>query len=155
MLVKEDVDGFRNIDNINYDDLIESLNVDTIPPHVHEAHTTLLLNMLAYYDEIKHEKTLFACLWLSNYLWNHDGQEIDFINLCQVKVRDETLTDSDKLELIKIKNGTDDNIIKLACSILLWSFDECTIYYQQLSWAQKAVFKDYPIINLCDNLNKQ
>ena len=148
MLVQEGVDGFRNIDNINYDDLIASLNVDNIPPRVEDAYNTLLLNMLSYYDEIKYPKTLSACLWLSKFLWDRFGKDIYFINFCQVKYRYNTLTDDDKLEIVKMKNTTDKVMVKLACSILLHSFEESQIYYEQLQKADQEVFTQFPINNL-------
>lgn len=140
--------GFRTVDNINYDDLIDSLNVEASYSIVRDAYNSLLLSMLSYYDEIKYDKTFSACLWLANYLWNHSGREIDFINVCQVKYRNGTLTENDKEKLTQIKNTSDDIVIKLACSILLHSFEECHVYYSQLPKWRQEIFNEYPIRNL-------
>lgn len=148
LLLQDGVNSFKLIDNINYDDLIESLNVDKIPPQIEEAYNTLLLNMLTYYDEVNYEKILVACEWLSNYLWTNYGKDIYFINLCQVKYRVKTLTDNEKSDIVKIKNATDNIMIKLACCILLHSFEEGQVYYNQLQTSDRKMFNQFPINNL-------
>ena len=147
-LIHDGVESFRKIDNINYDDLVESLNVENPQPIVKDAYNNLLLIMLSYYDEVKYQKTLSACLWLAQYLWENNRQDYNYINLCQVKFRMGGISNSEKLQLIKIKNSTDNTQIKLACSIMLNAFEECNIYYAQLSLQERETFDTYPIRHL-------
>lgn len=144
-LIQDGIESFRKIDNINYSDLIDSLNVLEPLSIMLDAYNQLLLIMLSYYDEEKYERTLVACLWLAQYLWEKSGKDFNYINLCQVKYRLGKLLQSDKQQLVKIKSLTDSTAIKLACSIMLQSFDECDVYYSQLSKEEQEVFDTYPI----------
>lgn len=139
------IEGFRQIDNINYDDLILSLDVANPNQEVLSIYNTLFLIMLSYYDEVGERRIANACLWLAEYLWNHFKEDFSFINLCQVKYRIDTLSKDDKTQLFKIKNSNESNIIKLACSILLNSFTESEMYYDLLNEEEHQQFDGYPI----------
>ncbi len=147
-LVHDGIESFRKIDNINYDDLKDSLNVTNPQPIVIDAYNHLLLNMISYYDEVKYNKTLGACIWLAQYLWDNNGQDFDYVNLCQVKYRMGKLSYADKHQLVKIKSSSGSTAIKLACSILLQAREECEIYYSQLPSQEQETFNGYPIYHI-------
>ena len=147
-LVQDGIESFKKIDNINYNDLEDSLNVANPQPIVIDAYNHLLLNMISYYDEVKYSKTLDACLWLAQYLWDNNRQDFNYINLCQVKFRMGSLSRADKQQLVKIKSTTDSTAIKLACSIMLQALEECDIYYSQLPSQEQEAFNGYPISHI-------
>ena len=154
-LIEAGLEGFRCIDNINYEKMIDSLRKYEVSPPISTAYIDLLLIMLKYYDETKYSKVIVACFELTKLLFKTNDTEINFINLCQVKYRMDCLSFEDKNRLVNIKNNTKADTIKLACSILLESVVESEVYYNQLDEIVKANFDNYPIVNIWKSFRKQ
>ena len=146
ILIEKELWG--NFDNINYLEMMESItkNYDV---NKHEYYyTQLILNMISHYDKTKDTDLLDAVKCLSLFMYEKNSTDINFINLCQVKVRADILNDDDIKRLIKIKEETDDLYFKCACCCILNSKKEFKLFFNELKDEKKEEFKLYPIYNL-------
>lgn len=143
-----DENSFQLIDNINYDDLIDSIKDSKISEITEPLHIQLLLKMLLYYDDEKAECILKAARELSEMLYDFNCSEINYINCCQCLKRQGVMSNEHRQKLVQMKEKTFQTSVKLACSILLESKLECQEYFEQLTDEEKGEFKKYPIMNL-------
>lgn len=151
LLASESVETIEQIDNINFNHMIDSIKEFGISDFTEEAHIQLLLKLLLYYDKTKHKTVLDASKSLAELLFNRNKSIINCINLYQAIKRYDRLSLAQIGALITIKDACKDLDIKLACSILIESKLESEMLLNSLEPAIKEQFLKYPLMNLFKN----
>lgn len=106
-----------------------------------------ILDLLQIYDRQHNEKLLCFLERISGDLISC-GSDICKINYYQVLKRQNELSVDVVDELIAMRDGTDDIMVKASVSILLGSSKDCDVYVKKMNTEQKDIFKKYPIYNL-------
>ena len=145
--------NFLYDDNIDYDLIIENITNFKLNPMLLTFTNKLLLEMLLAYDENKNEKLYISISILSNFLLEKDKQNKDVakINYYQVKQRKNKLTSGELQEINEIQSKTERDTIKIACLILMKSYDLAQALIDSLPDEEKQEFIQYPIYNLLKN----
>ena len=113
----------------------------------------LLLEMLLAFDENKNEMLYATIEKLSQYLLEKDNfdKEVAKINYFQVQQRKRKLTSEELKEINDIQSKTDNETTKIACLILMKSYDLAEALIETLSDEIKQEVTQYPIYNLLKN----
>lgn len=142
-----------NIDNINYDKVYDSIinfrNSEEYDTYIN----WYVLELIGAYDVNFNIHFLILADKLLNYLiertTSQESIEIYKVNHLQIKKRQEKLDLNDKMYLFDLKRKKIDDLnLILCCNILLESFDEAEIVFQQFSNEEQKKFKEYPIFNI-------
>lgn len=148
VLLQEGENGFELVDNINYDDMLEDIQIYLNNDYAQDMSVQLLLKLLCFYDKAKHSKSIEAAIKLSEVLFDYDNRDINFINKCQAYKRTRALFTKEKEVLLSIKDTATDFSIKCACCILLESKEEYLLYFEKMNEEAQNIFKQFPIYNL-------
>lgn len=145
--------NFLHDDNIDYDLIVERITNFKINPMLLTFTNKLLLEMLSAYDENKCEILYTAVEKLSQYLLENDDfdKEISKINYYQVQQRKRKLTSEELQEINNIQSKTENDTTKVACLILMKSYDLAEALIDNLSDEIKQEIIQYPIYNLLKN----
>lgn len=109
--------------------------------------------------------------YLNNYIWNNTPEIRDIltdilytiedssiewrINKIQLIIHTEgDISEDDNLFLIGTRNTSNDNLVKLCCSILIGSVREANLYYGRIDDVQKKEFDNWPINTIYKDLKK-
>lgn len=147
-MLQEGENGFELVDNINYDDMLEDIQIYLNNDYAQDMSVQLLLKLLCFYDKAKHSKSIEAVIKLSEVLFDYDNRDINFINKCQAYKRTRALFTKEKEVLLSIKDTATDFSIKCACCILLESKEEYLLYFEKMNEEAQNIFKQFPIYNL-------
>ncbi len=141
-------DDFLSIDNLNLQSIINDYK--RIAPHkkVVENGNIIMLEMLKAYDTSKKEMFLVAAKSMLEWIENNNDKidrEIIVINKHQIYRRERKLTFSEKQELSKIIETTQEITHKIGAFILLDEQDEAQNLLNTLEQKAKSEFMSYPI----------
>lgn len=110
----------------------------------------LILELLKLYDRRKDTTILDIVIQLLDFLSEKDASQVDLyqINRLQTEKRRRKLNPEEIQYLSSMKSKGIPAQYQLATNILLESFYEAQLIYDQLCPEEKEVFASYPIINL-------
>lgn len=141
------------VDNINLDVVIKSIQKFERSEAYDIAINKYALDLIAAYDTTKNIDFLNAANTLLSFIIsdeiNTEGNAIYKINKMQTKKRNSDLSKDDKTELMQFKNLYTSNTLLIICiNILLESYEEAGILYDNLSSDEKENFDTFPINSL-------
>ncbi len=139
--------GFVKVSNIVYSDILPSYKrICEKNSKIYGRANNDMLMMLLAYDETNNKNLLLEskgiCEWLIS---NNSAEYIYRINLFQIKKRQSELIQNDRYEILSILQNADDNMIKVACSLLLDNTEQAEFYFEQLNDNEKAFFETLPL----------
>lgn len=152
-----DVNAWLKIDNIDFDEVMQSyIHLEKSPKH--RGANTAILNIISAYDlsEDKNRKQqlLDWAMRLSEWNVNHfDDKKIAVINDLQIKVRQRQLKplEIEKLHQILVDNIQDQEI-GFAVNTLLSSKTQAEYYWSKFDKELKAFYEELPIYRLFQKL---
>ncbi len=143
-------DNFLCDNNINYEFIISIIKEYEVNDLLLQMTNNLILQMLLAYDLNGKEDLYSALQTLAQYVYGNNDfdKDISKINLLQIKQRKQKLSSSDLKELNEICERTDDKTIKIACLILLKSYELAQVLLNELPEKEQQNITSYPIYNL-------
>lgn len=140
------------IDNFDLSEAVLSITAYPYSELYSERITNFVLELLRLYDDetTKDEKILDAIIQLLSFLQKHDSSqgELYKINRLQTEKRRRKLTTDEQRYLLSLKKAGIPLQYQLAASILLESFQEASLIYDQMDKEEKSLFDTYPIKHL-------
>lgn len=148
--------NFLYDDNIDYDLIVERITNFAINPMLLTFTNKLLLEMLLAFDENKCEMLYTTIEKLSKFLLENDDfdKEISKINYYQVQQRKRKLTSEELQEINEIQSKTENDTTKIACLILMKSYDLAEALIENLPDEIRKEIMQYPIYNLLNYKEK-
>lgn len=140
-------DMFGQIDNADLSSIVSSIRKFPFCDIYGERITYLLLELVKYYDMTKSNECLTTALQLLDFLQEcDDSQEVVCqINRLQIEKRRRKLEDKEIKYLVSLKQQDIPVQFQLAANILLESFQEAQLIYNQLSEEEQQIFDAFPI----------
>jgi len=143
---------FLTLSNINYSRIVASIKKAPKSKPQDEYVNQLVLEMLKAYDEQKNKNDQLLKTALEILEWLLKYSEIDSailtLNKLQIIRRMRALSINELQDIYNIKSNTRDEAILTGASILLESFIEAKLYYDNLPEDRRKEFDNYPITNL-------
>lgn len=147
-----DYETMKKCDNFDVARISDSIKKVEYSVPYGERITWFILDLLKLYDDMESkDDTIINIIFdLIDFLesMNEDDKDVYKINRLQAKKRITNLSDDDKKYLFSVKRENESAEFRLAASILLESFDEAKIEYDNLSQEKKEMFDSYPLMNL-------
>lgn len=145
--------------NVDLLDSVDNLNLDEIAPSIMsypywDAYGNkiilLVLELLKFYDKKRNDDILDIVTQLLSFIKENDCEmeELCKINQLQTEKRRRTLTKEEIKYLASLKQSGISLPYQLAANILLESFGEAQLIYDQLEDQERKEFDCYPIKNL-------
>lgn len=142
-------------DNIDFEHMVDAITAFPYSEHYAARLFLFILELLHAYDrsEPHEEQFLEIALALYEYLLSHDvksdSQMLCRVNALQIQKRRRPLTPDENQYLIELKNAEGTQTpFRLAAAILLESFVEASLFYNQMDIAAQAEFDAFPISHL-------
>jgi len=143
---------FEAFDNIDFDQIVDSIKKFPYTKVYGTRITFFILELLKYYDSHNDagKKILDIAETLIDFLEENDkeSEELHHINRLQIAKRKRKLANEEIRYLMSMKEAGFPLQYQLAANILLESFHEANIIYEQLDAVEQKMFDDYPIANL-------
>lgn len=138
--------GFKKVSNIIYEDILPSYKkIKDNNKICYRANNDLLMMILAY-DETNNKNLLESTRELCEWLISNNPNEVIYkINLFQIKKRQSDLQTYDRKELLSILQETKDNMIKVACNLLLDNIEQAEFFFEKLTSKEQECFNTFPI----------
>lgn len=142
-------------DNIDFEHMVNAITAFPYSEHYGTNITFFILELLHAYDrsDSPNDQLLDIALKLYEYLLKNDSSA-DMLTLCyvnslQVVKRRRALTLEENQYLLSLKSVSDTPLpFRLAASILLESFNEASLLFQQLDETGQTEFSKFPICHL-------
>lgn len=139
-------------DNINYMTMKKEvcnkeINDDRYPSVCNQ----LVLALIDYYDYCLDEESLNTALEILMFIENNYNSMFSnylLINKYQIYYRLKQLKENDIMIITKLKNESDNNITKFACSLILNNKNDSIYFYNILTREEKEFINNLPIIHL-------
>ncbi len=144
------LDFLETVDNFNLEDMVPSITSYPYTDIYGYKIILLILELLKYYDNKKDGEILDAVIQLLNFIQknDHENEELYQINRLQTEKRRRKLTKEEIQYLMSLKQSVTSPSYQLAATILLESFSEAQVIYEQLEEPERKEFDQYPIKNL-------
>lgn len=144
------LDFLETVDNFNLEDMVPSITSYPYTDIYGYKIILLILELLKYYDNKKDGEILDAVIQLLNFIQknDHENEELYQINRLQTEKRRRKLTKDEIQYLMSLKQSDTSLSYQLAANILLESFSEAQVIYEQLEEPERKEFDQYPIKNL-------
>lgn len=150
-------DEFESVDNIDFDEIVSSIRKFPYTEIYGAKITLFILELLKYYDskETKNPNILVIVEQLLDFLQKNEkgNKELYQINYLQTAKRQRPLTKEEIQRLMSLKTVGIPLQFQLAACILLDSFYEAQILYEQLNAQERKEFDGYPICNIWTHHN--
>lgn len=148
MLVTSEL--YKTIDNIDLNAIVPAVKKYPISDIYRDRAILLALELLKIFDEEKDENVLDSVIQLLDYLQQSDDSQDELyrVNRLQTEKRRRALTAEEKQYLMTLKMPGISLQYQLAASILLESFQEAQIIYENMDIEERQAFDTYPIKNL-------
>ena len=142
--------SFLELDNADLSSVVESVIKCPFSKVYVDYTIYLILELIRLFDDSENDEALEVATQLLNHLRKrNDSQEALYrINQIQIEKRRRSLSKEEIQYLISLKSSGIPIQYQLAANILLESFQEATIVYDQLSESEKQYFDAFPIRNL-------
>lgn len=136
--------------NLNFDVILESIKVIEDKSSAFNYHILLVLELIKGFDISGDNKLLSLAQNILNLHIDLESSimKIIYLNSMQINKRLRNLIPDEVEELIKMKINETDPIILTGINILLESFSEAEIAFQEIPDEQKNEFLQYPICQL-------
>ena len=143
-------DDFKRADNANLTSILPSIKKYPFNEIYGDRINQFVLELLKLYDNSGTMETLDIAVQLLDYLQenNPDQYPLYQINRMQTEKRRRALTNEENRQLMDIKESAKSIEFKLAASILLESFYEAQVLFEQLAPYAQNKFEEYPIMHL-------
>lgn len=140
----------ETIDNVDLSEIVSSIRQQPYSAIYGEHVVLLTLELLKLYDRRKDTTILDVVIQLLGFLSENDSAQADLyqINRLQTEKRRRKLNSEEIQYLSSMKNKGIPAQYQLAANILLESFYEAQLIYEQLCPEEKETFASYPIMNL-------
>lgn len=134
-------------DDINVKEMIDVMSNYNFAKEEYQLLNLQVLDVIKAYDNSNNLELLDYALFLTNLLLEKDAdlREIYYINYCQILKRKNELGKKEIEELIKIRETTTKNDIKLCCNALIDNIVEKNILLSKLDSDTKNIMMNYPI----------
>lgn len=144
------LDVLETVDNFNLEDMVPSITSYPYTDIYGYKIILLILELLRYHDRRKDRDVLDAVIQLLDFIQKNDNKmgELCQINRLQTEKRRRKLTKEEIQYLISLKRSGTSPSYQLAANILLESFNEAQLIYEQLEEPERKEFDQYPIKNL-------
>lgn len=142
--------SFLELDNADLSSVVKSV-IKCPYSEIYVDYTiNLILELIRLFDDSKNDEALEVATQLLNHLRKHDDsqEELYRINQIQIEKRRRRLSKEEMQYLISLKASGIPIQYQLAANILLESFQEAAIVYEQLSESEKQCFDSFPIRTL-------
>lgn len=141
------------LDNVDLNEIVPSVEKQPYSAPYGDKIIGLSLELLKLYDQNKNAEILDICLELLSFVGKDPDipKEIITINCLQTEKRRRALTAEEKKYLFTLKKSEGNISYQFAASILLESFQEADLIYEQMSEEERKLFDGYPIENLWKN----
>lgn len=145
-------DSLEKYDNFNFSKIEETIFHQDVNEDIIILTNLFVLEVINYYDKTKDIPALMSAKKIAMWLIENDDSDYLKINLYQINKRlNKQLTDNEIEDLLRIKNNTEDNLIKCAICILLESKIEFNKIFGKLNDEEKKRFESFPIYSLLDS----
>lgn len=136
--------------NVDLSEIVPSIQKQPYSTIYGEHIVLLILELLKLYDRRKDTTILDVVIQLLDFLSEKDFSQVDLyqINRLQTEKRRRKLNPEEIQYLSSMKSKGIPAQYQLAANILLESFYEAQLIYDQLCPEEKEVFASYPIMNL-------
>lgn len=141
---------YNKIDNAELSLILSSVTKYPFNTVYGEQINWVVLELLKFYDIGGTDEVLDVAIELLNYLQQNNVKEQTLyqINQLQAEKRRRALTSDENRQLIGIREKNNSLQFKLAANILLESFQEARMLFEQLSPDEQNKFSQYPIMHL-------
>lgn len=138
------------LDNVDLSSVAESVTKCPFSDAYAEYALNFVLELIRLFDDTGNNKALEVATQLLNHLRKNDKSREDLyhINHIQIEKRRRKLSKEEVKYLVSLKTPGIPIQYQLAANILLDSFQEAAIVYDQLSDPEKQFFDAFPIKNL-------
>lgn len=141
------------IDNVDLDGIVQSVEKQAYSAPYGDRIIGLVLELLKLYDQNSCAKILDVCLKLLSFVEKHHDipEEVIMINRLQIEKRRRALLAEERKYLFSLKRSGVILPYQFAASILLESFQEADLIYEQMTDDERRMFDGYPIESLWKN----
>ena len=148
-----DVTLLSELDNVDLNEIVRSVEKQPYSTPYGDRIINLTLELLKLYDQNKSTEVLDICLNLLSFVEQHHDipEEVIIVNRLQIEKRRRALSAEEKEYLFMLKRPSIVLPYQLAASILLESFQEAELIYEQMSEDERKLFDRFPIKNLWRN----
>ena len=135
------------IDNVDLNEIVPSVEKQPYSAPYGDRIISLSLELLQLYDQNKNSEILDICLELLSFVEKDPDttKEIITINCLQIEKRRRALSAEEKKYLFSLKRPGVILPYQFAASILLESFQEADLIYEQMSEGERKLFDGFPI----------
>lgn len=142
--------SFLEIDNADLSSVVTSVTKCKFSEVYAEYTLNLVLELIRLFDDTGNSEALDVATKLLSHLRKHDKslEDLYTINQIQIEKRRRDLSKEELKYLVSLKSSGIPPQYQLAANILLGSFQEAAIVYDQLSEADKQTFDSFPIRTL-------
>ena len=140
------------IDNFDFSEVVQSVKMFPASDFYLGCVTFFALELLRYYDKVRRSDILNVVLEIIDYQESCDHDKSNYetyeINRLQTLKRFRALNKDENSFLMSLKSPGIPLQYQLAANILLESYQEAQIVYEQMEETERKQFDDYPICNL-------
>lgn len=138
------------LDNVDLNEIVQSVEKQPYSAPYGDRIINLALELLKLYDQNKKTEILDICLQLFSFVGEHRDtpKELTAINCLQIEKRRRVLSKEEKEYLLTLKKPEVTLPYQFAASILLESFQEADLIYEQMTDDEKRMIDGYPIEHL-------
>ncbi len=142
--------SFLELDNADLSSVVASVTKYPFSEVYADYTLNFVLELISLFDNSGNNKALDVATQLLNYLRKHNNLQEDLyrINQIQIEKRRRNLSKEEVQYLISLKESGIPIQFQLAANILLESFQEASVVYDQLSEPEKQHFDAFPIRTL-------
>lgn len=148
--IAADAETFEMFDNADIGQIVTSIKKHPYSEEYGDRITNLVLELLKYFDAHESADILDVVVQLLEYEQENDSsqKETYHINRLQTEKRRRKLTKDEMQYLSSLKSPGIPLVFQLAANILLESFHEAQIVYDQLEEDERTQFDNFPIAHL-------
>lgn len=147
-----DSNNLSYIDNVDFHKLVQSIKQFAFFPLYGERITWLILDLLKMYDSSGNDTFINTANELLDYLQENEPDNDAYrINRIQIEKRRRELSKDELRYLRTLKADRISTQFQLAASILLESYQEAQLLYDELPDSERELFNEYPIMHLWKN----
>lgn len=146
--VKMKKDSFLKYDNIYYPAIIKSITKIEYSAFYGNLVNSLVLEMLAAYDEVADDEVLETAIELSNWLYSHENLPVYYINKMQSIKRKRLFTKEEEDQIRDLRGQETEASLLAGFSAILGNVDDYKYYLGKLNKEDRDKILMFPINNL-------
>jgi len=149
---------FLHVDNMDLNMVVEDLLCSPTTEVSTSQVNNTMLEMLLAYDEEPREEFLSGCIRIAEWLCSLEKvfpQDIALINKLQITARVRELTFSEKQQLYKLIERSDNDTVKIGALLLLGEEQEALKKLKALPKEEQKLLLKYPIFRFCPGVRQE